>query len=350
MRKGEKIRLGLIGIGWIGSEHARSVLANPNAELAAIADTRPEIMQAFQKNHAVSCETFTDYKKLLVSDIDGVIIASPNKMHADMCVEAARHKKHIYCEKPMAISVSDCKRVRDAVEKSKVKYLIGYHRRLNPLYQHVKGLLNSGQLGQGFLIESDYLHYVPGNLDIWTWLGKKDIAGSIFHAGGGHNVDLIRFFFGDITEVVCMKGIYLPRANQVETEDTAIALYKFESGAIGKVHACVGPVVPFSFNFKLFGTKGTVINNRVYLDSNPRFAEAAHEKDCMTLPESWIPDNVQGGISEPWNKLMDHFIDMLTRDAPCLNDVVSAYKTSIACFAAMSAAETGKVTETRRME
>ena len=64
------------------------------------------------------------------------------------------------------------------------------------------------------------------------------------------------------------------------------------------------------------------------------------------MPESWVPDNVQGGISEPWNKLMDHFIDMMVNDTACLNDVESAYKTSRACFAAVESAEKGKFIKT----
>ena len=346
----KRIKIGIVGLGWMGSEHARNIMANPKAELVALADAKTEALQAFQKKHGIACQTFTDYRAMLAADIDAVIIASPNAMHADMCVAAAKQKKHIYCEKPMAITPQDCKRVRVAVEKAGVKYLIGYHRRLNPLYQHAKALLDEGKLGKPFMIESDYLHHVPGDWDIWSWLGKKAIAGSLFHAGSGHNVDLIRYFFGDIVEVSALKGTFLPRKTQVETEDTAVAIYKFKSGAIGKVQCCVGPILPFTFNFRLYGTKGSVLNNKVYLASNPRFADPAHEKDCLELPPSWIPDNVQGGISEPWNKLMDHFIDMLADNAKCLNDVHSAYQTSIACFAAMQAAETGKVIEIRRMD
>jgi len=350
MPKENKVRLGLAGVGWIGSEHARNIMANPKAQLAAVMDTRPEAMQAFQKQHGLTCATFTDYRQMLASPIDAVVIASPNKAHAEMCVEAARQKKHIYCEKPMGISLEDCRRVREAVEQAGVKYLIGYHRRLNPLYQYAQGLITSGKLGKPFMIESDYLHHVPGNLDIWSWLGKKSIAGSLFHAGSGHNVDLIRYFLGEIAEVTAFRGTFLPRENQVETEDAAVAIYKFQSGAIGKVQFCIGPIFPFTFNFRIYGTRGSVIDNRVYLDTFPRHTEPAHEKDCIELPRSWVPDNVQGGISETWNKLMDHFIDMLTDNAACLNDVASAYRTSVACFAAMEAAETGKVIETKRLE
>ena len=336
------IKVGIIGLGWMGSEHARNLLAHPRVRLAAVADPEEKNVAAFFEQNGFQCAHYQDYQQILKSDVEAVVIASPNALHGRMCIEAAHAGKHIFCEKPMAITLDDCKRIRDAVKKAGVKYLIGYHRRLNPLYQYAKQLLDRGELGKPFLVESDYIHYVPGDLPIWSWLGKKDIAGSIFHAGSGHNVDLIRYMCGDIVEVTCYKGVFLPRAEQVETEDTALAIFRFQNGGLGKVHCCVGPIVPFTFNFKLYGTRGSVINNRVWLDTIPRFDQSGHENDCIELPTAWIPDNVQGGISEPWNKLIDHFVDMLASDAACLNDVNSAYQTSAACFAAIESAEKGR--------
>jgi predicted dehydrogenase len=346
----ERVRIGIVGLGWIGSEHGRNILANKKAVLAAVANPSGGKVSRFLKENNCQCRTFQNYRDLLDSDIDAVVIASPNDSHAEMCVDAARRGKHIFCEKPMAITIDDCRRVRDAVKKSGVKYLIGYHRRLNPLYQYAKTLLAEGKLGTPFSIESDYIHHVPGDWDIWKWAGKAAIAGNIFHGGSGHNVDLIRYFLGDIKEVACFKDVFLPRANPVETEDTAVAIFRFKNGALGRVQCCVGPIVPFTFNFKLYGTKGSVINNKVWFDSMPLFAEPGHEKDCIELPEKWIPDNVQGGIGEPWNKLTDHFIDMLTDNAECLNDVDSAYKTSAACFAAVKSAEENRIVSVAELE
>lgn len=345
------LKIGLIGVGWIGSEHARNLRANPKAELVAIADPNRKAVSAFFKKTGFFCDTYRDYREMLKrAKVDAVIIASPNAMHAEMCIAAAKAGKPIYCEKPMAITLDDCRRVRDAVDQAGTPYLIGYHRRLNPLYQYVRNLCAEERLGKLFMIESDYIHHIPGHWDIWSWLGKEKIAGSLFHAGSGHNVDLIRYFCGEITEVTCFKDIVMPRRQQVETEDTAVALFKFASGAIGKVTCAIGPIAPFTFGFRLFGTRGSVVNNKVWLDSIPRFAEPGHENDCLTLPASWVPDNVQGGVGEPWNKLMDHFIDMLTARVPCLNDVQSAYKTSVACFATLEAARTRKVIDVRGME
>jgi len=336
-------KIGVIGLGWMGSEHARNILANENAVLAGVADEKKDLIDTFFKDNNFKCDSYDNYEELLASDIDAVVIASPNGLHAQMCIEAAKAGKHIYCEKPLAITLDDCKRIRNEVNKAGVKFLIGYHRRLNPLYQYAKKLIEDGKLGKTFMIESDYLHYVPGDLPIWSWLGKEDIAGSLFHAGSGHNVDLIRYMCGDITEVACFKDAFLPRDEQVETEDTAVAVFRFKNRAIGKVQCCVGPIVPFTFNFKLYGTKGSVLNNKVWFDSTPKFDQSGHEDDCIELPKNWIPDNVQGGISETWNKLMDHFVDMLVNDVPSMNDVEQAYKTSAACFAAMESAKTGKI-------
>ena len=128
----DQLRIGIIGIGWMGSEHARNILANENAILTGIADVQKENINNLLQENSFKCDTYDDYKKLLASNIDAVIIASPNALHAEMCIEAAKEGKHIYCEKPMAITLDDCKKIRDAVQKADVKYLIGYHRRLNP--------------------------------------------------------------------------------------------------------------------------------------------------------------------------------------------------------------------------
>lgn len=337
-------RIGLIGAGWIGSEHARNLAAHPKAQLVAIADVNRANAEKVKNNHAAEAAVLQDYQKLLErDDIDAVFICSPNALHAEMTVAAVEAGKHVMCEKPMAITLGDCQRIRQTVTARGVKYLIGYHRRFNPLYEYVKVTLDQGLLGKPVFIESDYIHHIPSDWPIWEWLGKEDVAGSIFHAGSGHNVDLLRFFCGEIAEVACFKDISIPRKVQIETEDVAIATFRFVNGAIGKVLFQVGGIMPFRFHFALYGTRGSVQNNRIWMESFPRFDEPGFENDCLELPASWIPDNVQGGISETWHKLDDHFVEMLTQDAPSLNDVNSAYRTSEVCFAVLEAARKGEV-------
>lgn len=337
-----KARIGLIGAGWIGTEHARNLAANPRAELVALAAKDRTNAEKVRAAYCPNADIVDDYRRVLErADVDAVYICTPNAMHAEMSIAAALAGKHIMCEKPMAITLEDCVRIRDAVKKAGVRYLIGYQLRFNPLYSHVKSLLDSGQLGKPVFIESDYIHHVPADWKIWDWLGREAIAGSIFHAGSGHNADLLRFFCGEVTEVACYKDIAMPRSTQIETEDVAVAILRFASGAIGKILMLVGGVTPYTFNFALYGTRGTVRNNRIWFNTIPRFDQPGHENDCIELPSAWVPDNVPGSVSEAWGAQDERFVEMVINQLDSPNDVESAYRTSRVCFAALEAARSG---------
>ena len=341
-----RCNIGLIGAGWMGSEHGRNILKNKSAKLIAIADESRQNVDGFMKENGVELKYYKDYESMLKSsDIDAVVISTPNDTHKEITIAAAQAKKHIMCEKPMAITLDDCREIKKIVDQAGVKYQIGYHRRFNPLYGYVKRLSSKGDLGRLYYAESDYVHYVPPDLPIFDWLAKEDIAGSIFHAGCGHAIDLLRFFMGEAKEVSCFKDIYHPRAVQLETEDTAIATIRFKNGAIGKSFLGFGAITPFDFTFSLYGTKATVRNNKIWYDWIPQFFEVGHEDEFIEMPEEWIPDNKQGGISETWDKSMDHFIDGIVNGKPILNDVQSAFKTSELVFAILKSAEEKKIVE-----
>jgi predicted dehydrogenase len=350
MQGKEKVRVGLIGSGWIGQHHGANVMANPHAELSAVFNPHPEKARAFLQKAGSAAFVCKTYQELLARpDVDAVVIASPNASHAEQAIAAAQAGKHILLEKPMAITLEDCRKIVDAVRKAGVTCDMGYHRRLNPLAQHAKSLLAAGTLGDLVLAESDYFHHIPGDLDIWAWAGKKSIAGTPIHGGTGHNIDLLRYFCGEVAEVTCFRDIRMPRKIQVETEDIAILNLRFENGILGRVGMFLGPILPFTFTLRLFGTKGSLDNNHVWLESIPRFDEPGHEKDCIHLPGSWVPDNVQGGVSETWKQCMDVFIDDVRLGRPPFNDAVSGFNTAAVCFAAVQAAADKKTVRPERL-
>jgi len=335
------VRFGIIGAGWMGSHHGHNLLQSTQAELVAIADHDDNAVQRFTSTagHHHPVRSYRDYEELLAQpDIDAVVIASPNARHAEHAIAAAQAGKHIYLEKPMAITLPDCRKIAEAVRAAGVKCAMGYHRRLNPLVQYAQGLSTEGKLGALVLAESDYIHHIPGDWVIWEWLGKEEIAGSLIHAGVGHNIDLLRFFCGEVREVSCFKDARMPRSTQVETEDIAIINLRFANGTLGRCVLFVGPILPFTFTLRLYGTRGTVDNNRVFLDTIPRFAEPGYERDAVTLPASWIPDNVQGSVAETWAQCLGAFIDDLCHDRAPANDAVSGFNTAAVCFAAVQSA------------
>ncbi|MHB9036185.1 MAG: Gfo/Idh/MocA family protein [Armatimonadota bacterium] len=344
MQTEKKVGIGLIGAGWIGNHHGHNVIKNPHAEFLAVADPKAENAQAFLQSEGISAAVYADYEDMLKrDDIDAVIICSPNSMHAEHAISAASAGKHIFLEKPMAINIEDCRRMVKVISESGVKCEMGYHRRLNPLYQHAKQLVDEGKLGDLVLAESDYIQHVPGDHPRWEWAGKKALFGSPINSGTGHNIDLLRFFCGEVEEVSCFKDIRMPRKVQLETEDIATVILKFKNKTLARMVCFIGPIMPFTFTLKLFGTKGSLDNNRLWFDSTPLFYDYGHENDFIELPKAWIPDNVQGGVSETWDKCMNMFIDNIRFDRKPFNDHISGFNTAAVAFAAVESAEDGKV-------
>ena len=158
-----KLRVGLIGTGWIGQHHGRNVMASGRAELTAVCNPDPDKARAFVQRCGSAAAVYRSYEELLQHPgLQAVIIASPNAAHAEQAVAAAAAGKHIYLEKPMAIRLEDCRRIVTAVRKAGVKLDMGYHRRLNPIARFARQLLADGKLGDLVFAESDYFHHVPG--------------------------------------------------------------------------------------------------------------------------------------------------------------------------------------------
>ena len=169
------------------------------------------------------------------------------------------------------------------------------------------------------------------------------------NGGTGHNIDLLRYFCGEVEEVTCFRDIKMPRKHQIDTEDIAVINLKFVTGVLARVGLFLGPILPFTFTLRLFGTRGTVDNNRVWLDTIPRFYEFGHEQDDITLPRSWIPDNVQGGVSEPWAACIGTFIDDVRLERKPFNDASSGFNTSAVCFAALRSAAEKRTVKVERL-
>ncbi len=346
----DKVRVGLVGAGWIGAHHGENVQKNPNAELVGVCDPDQDKARALIERVGSRGRAYTRLEELLRQpELDAVVIASPNAAHAAQAIAAAEAGRHIYLEKPMGITLESCRQAAKAVQKARVKCRMGYHRRFSPLVAEARRLLAEGRMGELVLAESDYFHYVPGNLSIWEWLGRSDVAGSLIHAGTGHNVDLLRCFCGEVAEVSCFKDIRMPRTTQIQTEDIALLNLRFESGILGRVGLFLGPILPFTFSLRLYGTRGSLNNDRLWLDTIPEFAETGHEEDCLRLPKSWVWDNVQGGVSETWKASLDAFIDDVRLDRKPDNDAVSGFNTAAVCFAALQAAAEGRSVRPERL-
>ena len=189
-----RITLGAIGVGSMGTGHVRAFLAQPDVRLVAVCDVRREHRERTRQLAAArygedSCAVYNDFRELLARpDIDAVMIATPEHWHGLIGIEAARRGKHMYYEKPMAMSVREAQAVREAVKRSGVVFQYGTQQRSSFFYRHTCELIRNGRIGQlqTIMIGSaggtynrlppEEIKPVPEGLDYDMWLGPAPWA------------------------------------------------------------------------------------------------------------------------------------------------------------------------------
>ena len=226
-------------------------------------------------------ETETDWTKFVArEDVDAVDITAPSNFHKDVAIAAAENGKHVFCEKPLALTTADAREMLAAVEKNKVKHQIGFNYRFAPAVLLAKKLIDEGKLGKIYHFRGSYLQDFivdPGFPLIWRL--DKSVAGSGSHGDlGAHVIDLARFLVGDFARVSGMQKTFIKQRPVVErmiglsasaadttemgevtVDDATIFMTEFECGALGVFEAtrfALGHKNDLSFEIN--GSKGSV--------------------------------------------------------------------------------------------
>lgn len=232
-----KLRLGIIGLGYIGNVHLRHSLKLNNASLVAVSDMSKRALKN-ARNAGVK-KTFDNYEQLLKDpEIDAVIIALPTHLHLQCARLAAEERKHIFLEKPMARTVQESQEIISAAERNCVKLMIGYQFRFNPTFRNLKERINAGTLGDVEIAyatnisSGPFFHrmqdYAPTPVPEW-WFNKELTGGGPLIDLGSHMINLLRWYFGEITDIKS----HLSYRFNLDFEDSATCLAKFESGTLG---------------------------------------------------------------------------------------------------------------------
>jgi myo-inositol 2-dehydrogenase/D-chiro-inositol 1-dehydrogenase len=236
----KRIGLGIIGLGYIGMVHLRNSMKLANAHLVAVSDLSKRALNE-AKNAGVE-KTFVNYRELLKDDeVCSVIIALPTHLHAQCVRDAAEAKKHIFLEKPIARNVAEAKEVISAAQRNSVKLMIGYPLRFNRAMIKLKEQIRSGSLGNvevayaTFVDSGPFKHrtqdYVPSPVPEW-WFKKELTGGGALIDLGSHMINLLRWYFGEITDIKS----YLGYRFNMNFEDHAICLTRFESGTLAVIN------------------------------------------------------------------------------------------------------------------
>lgn len=361
----DQLNIGMVGYKFMGKAHSNAYRALPMFFPDRITPTMKVICG--RNTEAVSAaaaqfgwaEHTSDWKALVSrDDIDLIDINAPGNMHKEIAVAAANAGKHLYCEKPLALSLKDSREMLEAAEKSGVKHMVGFNYRFAPAVMLAKRLIDEGRLG-------DIYHFRAWFLQDWlvdpdfplAWRMQKEIAGSGAHGDlGAHLIDMAHYLIGDITEVVGMSetfikerplpdetgGLSATSGNKAETgpvtvDDATLFLARFGNGALGSFEATRFATGHRSTNsFEINGSKGSVIFDfermnelQVYFkddkDDVQGFRRVMATDPAHAYSGVWWPAGHPIGYEHTFTHAFVEFLDAIAEDrqpVPNFNDGV----------------------------
>lgn len=250
------MRWGIIGLGDIAERNFTPALAlAADSELVSIVSRSMDKARAYAAKHHVA-RAFDSLDRMLADpDLDAVYIASPNGLHAEQTVAAARAGKHVLCDKPMALSVADCERMIRACEDNRVRLGVAFRNRYHPAHVDTRRHVKAGALGEVQLAKAQL--FVGGVRGHWMgWRVDPVLGGSGSIVGQAvHPVDLLRFIVDSEVESVCCVTDEHPPERPVD--EMTFTILTFKNGCHGMVGS--GALVPNSDNdVVIYGSKAKV--------------------------------------------------------------------------------------------
>lgn len=253
MAENAALNVGLVGCGGLGRRHAQAIAQMPAVHLVAVCDHFRESAERLAGDLEPRPVAYGDHKEMFARErLDAVVIVTPNFTHKQITVDAASAGLHVFCEKPMALTLHECDAMIEATERAGVTLMIGYIRRFQPVFAAMKGLVDEGRLG-----ELRFAHAVrlgtgpPGGVQ--GWQTRRDQYGGLFSMFS-HELDQLCWYAGPVASVQATLGFGDDPHNDVE-ESISLGL-EFASGATGfLVCSRISPVP--SYEVGVAGTAGS---------------------------------------------------------------------------------------------
>ena len=265
-----RYKFAIIGCGQIAVRHAEQI--KKQGELTAVCDIITEKANSFSQNYDAHAYYTIDALLEKEKEIDIVSVCTPNGLHAIHSIKSLQAGKHVLCEKPMAISSHDARKMIEAEKFTGKKLFIVKQNRYNPPVVSVKKLIAENQLGRIFSFQINCFWNRPVSYYKSTWKGTRDLDGGILFTQFSHFIDLLYWLLGDVSKVKGIRRNFLHK-NFIEFEDTGVAYLELNNGAIGTIHYTINSSDKnMEGSFTLFGEKGTVKIGGQYLNELEYFS------------------------------------------------------------------------------
>jgi predicted dehydrogenase len=333
----KELGVGVIGTGWVSTEHIRAFEKNPFTRVTAICSREKARARAKAESMQLGpCAAYDQYEAMLRDEnVQIISICTPHHLHVEQAVEAAQAGKHILLEKPIALDLRGLRAVEKAVADTGVRTVVSFVLRWNPLFDLIKSFLAANVIGEIFYAEVDYLHGIGPWYGQYPWNIRKVIGGSSLLTAGCHAVDGLRWFLRkEAVEVYAMANFSRGNSLRYEYEPNSVTLIRFADGVIGKVASSIECAMPYVFDIELLGEEGTIRNNQVFS------RKWQGQKGWTSIP-TILPDS--GDVTHhPFVGEIDHFVECIRRGVESHVNVTDAVKTHEICLASELSAATRK--------
>lgn len=251
----EKLRFGIVGCGVIGPIHAGALSTLPDARLVAVADVASEKALELAKKYSVT--PYQDAQEMFAREqLDIVNICTPSGMHSEHTIQAMRAGYHVIVEKPMEITSAKIDEMLRVQQETGRKLAVISQHRFDPATQQVHKLIEEQALGR----------LVLGNASIPWWRSQKYYDSGAWRGtweldGGGvlmnqsiHSIDLLQWLMGPVKSIYAYTDTLV---HHIDTEDVAVAVLRFENGALGTISATTGAYPGVGTRIEIYGDKGS---------------------------------------------------------------------------------------------
>ncbi len=329
----KKFGAAIIGCGQVAEEYVKAFQKDERSQVCSLVSRNRANAERYRDRYDLQCTIETNASKMLEQDdVDIVVVCTPHYLHTEHVVAAAEAGKHIIIEKPVALTIEDVRKQQETVRRNKVKTIVSFVLRWNPLLLTIDRLLEQGVFGNVFMVEVDYLHRIWLTMDV-KWYASLQQSGTALLTGGCHAVDALRWFARTEAEQVC--AYHVKTENPIEYPGTISVNVKFKDGKIGRSTTSFDAQMPYRFNIGIYGTEGTLRNDELFA---PKLFPG--QKNFMKIP-CILPDSA-AVAHHPFLDEVSHFLDCIIDDKRPFPDLDDAARTMAVCFAADLSAESGR--------
>ena len=251
-----RLKIGLVGLGRLGKVYARDLSTRlPETTLVAVADRDRDLAAQIGRDFDVPHVHATAEELIANAEVEAVVVVSPTHTHRDVVIAAMKARKPTFCEKPLALTLDECRAIESAVAQSGAFFQMGFMRRFDPGYAAAKKRIEAGAIGRPVVFKSTSRDPFPPSLEY----ANPASSGGILVDMGIHDIDLARWFMGEIDTVSAVGAtLVYPELATVGDFDNAIATLVFADGRLGVLDLTRNGIYGYDISTEVLGNEGTI--------------------------------------------------------------------------------------------